>query len=159
MTDRSEAVRMTMHSYPIYNFRFQLLRQKMFRPITLQPSVAIATCRKTSFPKIVLLRYKAKPYLGFQNLGCHCKILGCHFGTQKRPKKHWVGQWPRHAPVLRRPWLLTLIELGCFSWFTTIPVLHWTKFPLMPWSTCVERLKGHCDRPLHRNCCTVSKSG
>jgi len=22
------------------------------------------------------------------NLGCHCKILGCHFDTQKRLKKH-----------------------------------------------------------------------
>jgi len=44
----------------------------------LQPSVAIATCRKTCFPQIVLLEYEAKPYLGFQSLGCHCKILGCH---------------------------------------------------------------------------------
>jgi len=32
----------------------------------------------------------AKPYLGFQNLGFHCKILGCHFDTQKRLKKHWT---------------------------------------------------------------------
>jgi len=41
------------------------------------------------FSQIILLQYKAKPYhLGFQNLGCHCKILGCHFDTQKRLKKH-----------------------------------------------------------------------
>ena len=59
-------------------------------PITLQPSVAISTCRKTCLSQFVLLQYKAKPYLGFQNLGCHCKILGCHFDTQKDLKKHWV---------------------------------------------------------------------
>jgi len=58
--------------------------------MTLQPSVAIATCRKICFPQFVLLQYKTKPYLGFQNLGCHSKILGCHFDTQKRLKKHWV---------------------------------------------------------------------
>ena len=50
--------------------------------------VAIITCRKTYFPQIVLPQFKAKPYLlGFQNLGCHCKILGCHFDTQKRLKE------------------------------------------------------------------------
>jgi len=36
-----------------------------------------------------LLQYKTKPQLGFQNLRCHCKILGCQFDTQKRLKKHW----------------------------------------------------------------------
>ena len=56
----------------------------------LQPSVAVATCRKSFFPQFVLLQYKAKPYLGFQNLGCHCKILGCHFDTQKRLRKNTV---------------------------------------------------------------------
>jgi len=61
--------------------------RKMCRPITLQSSDAIAMCRKVRFPQIVLLRYKVKPHLGFQNLGCHCKILGCHFDTQKRLKK------------------------------------------------------------------------
>jgi len=49
----------------------------------LQPSVAVAMCRKTCFPQFILLQYKAKPYLSFQNLGCHCKILGCHFDTLK----------------------------------------------------------------------------
>jgi len=28
-----------------------------------------------------------KPYLGFQNLGCDTKNLGCHFDTQKRLEK------------------------------------------------------------------------
>ena len=60
--------------------------RKSFRPKSWQPSVAIVTFRKTCFPQIILLQYKAKPYLGFQNLGCHCKILGCHFDTQKRLK-------------------------------------------------------------------------
>jgi len=32
---------------------------------------------------------QAKPHFGFQNLGCHCKFLECHFDTQKRLKKHW----------------------------------------------------------------------
>jgi len=27
---------------------------------------------------------QSKSVLGFQNLGCQCKILGCHFDTQKR---------------------------------------------------------------------------
>ena len=56
----------------------------------LQLSIATATCRKTCLSQIVLLQYKAKPYLGFQNLGCHCKILGCHFDTHKRLKKTLV---------------------------------------------------------------------
>ena len=54
--------------------------RKLCRPITLQPSVATATCWKPCVSQIVLLQYKAQPYLGFQN-------LGCHFDTQKRPKK------------------------------------------------------------------------
>ena len=53
----------------------------------MQPSVAKATCRKTCLSQIILLQYKAKPYLGFQNLGRHSKILGCHFDTQKRLEK------------------------------------------------------------------------
>ena len=61
--------------------------EKCVRLLTLQPSVAMATGRKTCFPQIVLLQYKAKPYLDFQNLGCNCKILGCHFDTPKRLKK------------------------------------------------------------------------
>ena len=55
--------------------------------LQLQPSVAVAMCRKTCFPQFVFLQYKVKPYLGFQNLGCHCKILGCHFDIQIRLKK------------------------------------------------------------------------
>jgi len=34
-----------------------------------------------------VLQYQAKPYLDFQNLGCHCKVSRCHFDTQKRLKK------------------------------------------------------------------------
>jgi len=60
------------------------------RPITLQPSVAIATCRKPCFPQMASLQHKAKPNLGFRNLGCHCKIMRCHFDTQKRFKKDTV---------------------------------------------------------------------
>jgi len=64
---------------------------KLFRPITLQPSIAIATCRKTCLSQVVLLQYKAKPYIDFQNLGCHCKSLGCHFDTHQRLwKKNWA---------------------------------------------------------------------
>ena len=59
--------------------------------MTLQPSVAIAMCRKTRFPpQIVLLQYKVKPYPGFQNLGCHCKILGAIL-TPKNGLKNTAG--------------------------------------------------------------------
>ena len=78
-----------MHSYQTYNFASSFCARKLSRPMTLQPFVAIAMCRRTCFPpQIVLLQYKAKPYPGFQNLGCHSKIWGCHSDTQKRLKKH-----------------------------------------------------------------------
>ena len=75
-----EAVRMTI-------FASNFWTRKTCRPITLQPSVAMARCRKTCLSEIVLLQYKAKLYLGFKNLRCHCKMLGCHFESQKRFKK------------------------------------------------------------------------
>jgi len=43
---------------------------------------------------MVSLRYKAKPNLGFQNLECHCKIIGCRFDTQKRLKKALMQTLP-----------------------------------------------------------------
>ena len=46
-------------------FTSSFCTRKFCRHITLQPFVAIATCKKTCFPQIVLLQYKAKPYLGF----------------------------------------------------------------------------------------------
>ena len=58
-----------------------LCARELCRPI-IAAAVAIVTCKKTYFPQIVLIQYKAKPHLGYQNLGCHCKILGCHFDTQ-----------------------------------------------------------------------------
>jgi len=80
---------MTMHRYHIISAS-NLCARELCGPI-IASHAAIATSRKTCFPQIVLLQYKAKPYLlGFQNLGCHCKILGCHFDTQKRLKKHWT---------------------------------------------------------------------
>ena len=111
---RSEAVRMTMHRYQTYNFRFQLLRQKLCRPITLHPSVAIATCRKTCFPQISLLQYKSKPHLGFQNLGCRCKILGCLFDTQKRLKK---------TPAVSMPLALTNEKTSSYLHFLSKGIL------------------------------------
>jgi len=88
----------TKLSISAYNF----CARKLCRPITLQPSVAIATCRKTNFPQFVLIQYKAKPYFGFQNLGCHCKILGCHFDTQKLLEKHCTTVSIRSQTKLRR---------------------------------------------------------
>jgi len=79
-----------LHRYPTYNFRFQLLRQKILSPYNIA-AACCKTCRKTCLSQIVLLQYKAKSYLGFQNLGCHCKILGCHFDTQKRLEKKLSG--------------------------------------------------------------------
>jgi len=51
-------------------------------------------CKKACFPQIILLQYRAKPYLGFQNFGYHRKILECHFDTQKRLKKHCASLYP-----------------------------------------------------------------
>jgi len=42
-------------------------------PTKLQPSVAISSCKKT-YAFLKSFYFKAKPYLGFQNLGCHCKF-------------------------------------------------------------------------------------
>ena len=64
-------------------FASNLCARKLCTPTKLQPSVAIATCRKTCISHIVLLQYKEKPYLGFQNLRCHCKILGVSFWHPK----------------------------------------------------------------------------
>jgi len=84
-------------------FASKLCARKFCLPITLQPSIAIATCRKTCFLQIVLLQGKVKPYLGLQNLGCHCKILGCHFDTQKRYKKLWASDCKlEHRLTLRQ---------------------------------------------------------
>jgi len=72
---QSEAVRMAVHRCYTYNFRFQLLRQK----IVSAYNVADVCCNSHVQECMLLLQYKVKPYLGFQNFGCHCKILGCHF--------------------------------------------------------------------------------
>jgi len=58
-------------------FASNFCARKLCRPIALQPSVAIATCRKTCSCQIVLLQMQ-----GFQNVGCQC-----HFDTQNRLKK------------------------------------------------------------------------
>jgi len=87
----------------------------MCRPITLQLSVAMATCRKTCLPQIFLLQYEGKPYLDFQNLGCHCKILGCHFDTQKWLKKHWP-----HLPLLCNCIRSIMRTMIVFSFFEKI---------------------------------------
>ena len=71
-----------MHSYQTYNFASNFCARKL--PVTLQPSVVIDASRKTCLSQIVLLQCKAKPYLGFQN-------LGCHFDTHKRLKKTLVN--------------------------------------------------------------------
>jgi len=75
---------MTMHNHQTYNFRFQLLRQK----IVSAYNIAAVCCNSHVQEKMVssnrFISIEGKNiYLGFQNLGCHCKILGCHFDTQK----------------------------------------------------------------------------
>ena len=76
---------MTMHRYHSYNFRIQLLRQK----IVSVCNIAAVCCNSHVQENILSLnrftQYKANH--GFQNLGCHYKILGCHFYTQKGLKK------------------------------------------------------------------------
>jgi len=73
---------MTMLRYHTYNFRFQLLLQKIVWACNIA-----AVCYNSHVPENMLssnrftvLQYKEKPYLGFHN-------LGCHFDTQKRLKK------------------------------------------------------------------------
>ena len=111
-------------------FASNFCARKLFEAVALRPSVAIATCRKTCFPQIVLVQNKAKPYLGFQNVRCHFKILGCHFDTQKRLKKSVTRLEPR--------FLLTRPESCCetkvtrlksrFYWMTQVRVIL-TKSP------------------------------
>jgi len=85
-TGRREAVRVTIFRYHSFNFRFQLMRQRILLSYHCS-AVSIATCRKTYFPQFFLLQYKAKSYIsGFQNLGCHCKILGCHVTPKEQLK-------------------------------------------------------------------------
>jgi len=87
-TGGNQAVHMTMHRGYSCNFPFQLLRQRIVSAYHFIPCCS-SHMQENMFSQIVLLQYKAKPYLlGFQNLGCHCKILGCHFDTQKRLKNH-----------------------------------------------------------------------
>jgi len=78
---------MTMHSHQTYNFRFQLLRQKFVSA----HNIADVCCNSHVQEKMVssnrFISIEGKNvYLDFQNLGCHCKILGCHFDTPKRLK-------------------------------------------------------------------------
>ena len=76
-----------MHRYQTYHFHFQLLRQKIVWAYNIAAVCYNSYGRKTCLSQILLLQYKANPYFGFQDLGCHCKILGCHFDTQKRLEK------------------------------------------------------------------------
>ena len=95
-TGRSEAVHMTIRKYYCYNFRFQRLCQRIVSAYHCIPCCN-SHVQESMFSQIVLLQYKAKPYLlGFQNLGCHCKILGCHFDTQKRLKNTLLSTTPAH---------------------------------------------------------------
>ena len=61
--------------YCTYIFASTFCARKFYRPITLQPSVATATCRKACFTQMVLLQYKTKPYLGFQTKNGLKKLL------------------------------------------------------------------------------------
>ena len=89
MRSRSEAVRIIIHRYHTYNFRFQLLRQK----IVSSYNIAAVCCNRHVQENLLSsnrFTSKSKPHLGFQNLGCHCKILGCHFDTQIGFKKRLI---------------------------------------------------------------------
>jgi len=79
---------MTMHRYHSYNFRFQLPRQRI---VSVHNNAACCNShvQENMLSSNRFTSIQAKPHFGFQNLGCHCKFLGCHFDTQKRLKKHW----------------------------------------------------------------------
>ena len=103
-------------------FASKFCARKLWRLIALRPSVTIATCRKTCSPQIVLLQHKVKSYLGFQNLGCHCKILGCHFDTQKQLKQHCGTRY-----LVRRISYDILRRCGQHQWWNT-KVIQSRKF-------------------------------
>jgi len=75
-----------MHRYHTYNFRFQLLRQKIVWAYNIADVCCNGHVQENMLSQIVSLEYKTKAYLGIQNLGCHYKISGCHFDTQNRLK-------------------------------------------------------------------------
>jgi len=81
----------TMHRYQITIFASNFCARKMCRSITLQTSVAIATCRKACFPQIVLLHYKAKQYLGFRIYGVIAKFQDVILTPKNDFKKNWPG--------------------------------------------------------------------
>ena len=62
-------------------------RQKGWEPLAY--NIAAVYCnshvQENITNRFTSVQSKTK-YLGFQNLGCHCKSLGCHFDIQKRLK-------------------------------------------------------------------------
>ena len=70
-----------------YNFRFQLPRQRI---VSVHNNAACCNShvQENMLSSNRFTSIQAKPHFGIQNLGCHCKFLGCHFDTQKRLKKN-----------------------------------------------------------------------
>ena len=72
---------------PNLQFRFQFLRQKIVSAYNITAVCCNNHVQENMHSSNRFTSIQGKTYLGFQNLGCHCKILGCHFDTQKRLKK------------------------------------------------------------------------
>ena len=118
-------------------FASNFCARKLCRPITLLPSVATATCsRKTCFPQIVLLQYKVKSYLGFQN-------LGCHFDTQKRLKKSTAVTWSEPFKAMSPYHCDTTKPI---SRINIAPVIHNLHWQLKEFHDCIipEQWTGSC---------------
>ena len=84
VTGRSGAHDNVNHTY---NFRFQLLHQKIVSAYNFEAVCCHSHVQENIFSSNRFSSIQGKPYLGFENLGCHCKILGCHSDTQKQLKK------------------------------------------------------------------------
>jgi len=83
----------------------------------------------------------AQKRLRTTDLGCHCKILGCNFDTQKRLKKHWYYAKISGSGV---PCDIEVELRVCFS--LTGPAVHSTLDTLSWFSvvlTCCDRGTRH----------------
>jgi len=87
VTGRSEAVRMAMHRYPAYNFRFHLLRQKIVSACNIAAVCCNSHVQENMLSSNRFTSIQGKTISWLAELGCHCKILGCHFDTQNRLEK------------------------------------------------------------------------
>ena len=82
------AVCMTIHGYHTYNFHFKLLHQKILSAYNIAAVCCNSHVQENMLSSNRFTSIQGKTISRFHSLGCHCKILGCHFDTQKQLKTH-----------------------------------------------------------------------